>query len=166
MSLNLDNLLIHLKDKVTEKWHQFGEALGVEKEILDRCLNYPPEQSIVEMLDHWLRSCDLEERNWRDVAKALRQIEHNPLAEEIKTIDKIGHDFAHYMWYSVQEYIYCITIILLPTEYVQDLMMFQIMCFRMHRQSQIQPSMSLHRQRISKILVTLNTFSMEISLGR
>ena len=58
--LNLDSLMIRLKDyKVTEKWHQFGEALGVEKEVLDRCLNYPPEQSIMEVLDHWLRSCDL-----------------------------------------------------------------------------------------------------------
>ena len=92
-SLNLDILLIRLKDyKVTEKWHQLGEALGVEKEILDRCLNYPPEQSIVEMLDHWLRSCDLEGRNWRDVAKALRQIEHHQPAEEIETIDKTGHN--------------------------------------------------------------------------
>ena len=96
MSLNLDSLLIQLKDKVTEKWHQFGEALGVEKEILDRCLNYPREQSIVEMLDHWLRSCDLKEQNWRDVAKALRQIEHHQLAKEIENIDKTGHDFAHY----------------------------------------------------------------------
>ena len=92
-SLNLDSLLIRLKDyKVTEKWYQFGVALGVEKEVLDRCLNYPPEQSIVEMLDHWLRSCDLEERNWRDVAKALRQIEHHQLAEKIKIIDKTGHN--------------------------------------------------------------------------
>ena len=91
-SLNLDSLLIQLKDKVTEKWHQFGVALGVEKEVLDRYLNYPPEQSIVEMLDHWLRSCDLEERNWRDVAKALRQIEHHQLAEEIESTDKTGQN--------------------------------------------------------------------------
>ena len=91
MSLNLDSLLIRLKDKVTEKWYQFGVALGVEKEILDRYLNYPPEQSIV-MLDHWLRSCDLEGWNWRDVAKALRQIEHHQLAEEIENIDKTGHN--------------------------------------------------------------------------
>ena len=57
---------------------------------MDRCLNYPPEQSIVEMLDHWLRTCDLEKRNWRNVAKALRQIEHHQLAEEIESIDKTG----------------------------------------------------------------------------
>jgi hypothetical protein len=91
-SLNLDSLLIHLKDQVTEKWHQFGVALGVEKEILDRCLNYPPEQSIVEILDHWLRSGDVEDRNWKDVARALRQIEHHQLAKEIENIDKTGHD--------------------------------------------------------------------------
>jgi hypothetical protein len=64
----------------------------VEKEILDRCLNYPPEQSIVEILDHWLRS---KERNWRDVARALRQIKHHQLAEEVENTDKIGHDFAN-----------------------------------------------------------------------
>ena len=123
----------------------------------------------MEVLDHWLRSCDLEERNWRDVAKALRQIEHHQLAKEIESIDKTGHDFAYYIiiWYFVQEYVYFITIILLPTEYVQNLMMFKvIICFKMHHQSQIQPSTSLHRQRISKISVTLKTFRMEISLGR
>ena len=91
-SLNLDSLLIQLQDKVTEKWHQFGAALGVEKEILYRCLKYPPEQSIVEMLDHWLRSYDCEKRSWKEVARALRQIEHHQLAKEIESIDKTGHD--------------------------------------------------------------------------
>ena len=91
--LNLDSLLIQLQDKVTEKWHQFGIALGVEEEILDRCLKYPPEQSIVEMLDHWLRNYDCEERSWKEVARALRQIEHHQLAKEIKSIDKTGHDY-------------------------------------------------------------------------
>ena len=90
MSLNLDSLLIRLQDKVTQKWHQFGIALGVEKEVLDR-LNYPPEQSIVEMLDHWLRNCTLEKRNWREVARALRQIKYQQLAREIERIDKTGH---------------------------------------------------------------------------
>jgi hypothetical protein len=81
--------MIRLQDKVTEKWYQFGVALGVEKEVLDRYLNYPPEQSIVEILDHWLR---IKERNWRDVAKALRQFEHHQLAKEIESIDKTGND--------------------------------------------------------------------------
>ena len=91
MSLNLDSLLIQLQDKVTQKWHQFGAALGVDKEILDRCFSYPPEQSIVEMLDHWLRNCVLEKRNWREVARALRQIKYQQLAKEIESIDKSGH---------------------------------------------------------------------------
>ena len=39
-----------------------------------------------------MRNCDLEERNWRDVAKALRQIEHYQLAKEIENVDKTGHD--------------------------------------------------------------------------
>ena len=89
--LDLDSLLIRLKGKVTEKWYQFGVALGVEKETLDQCLKYPPEQSIVEVLDHWLRSCDCEKRSWRDVARALRQIEHHQLAKEIESINKTGH---------------------------------------------------------------------------
>ena len=55
VSLNLDSLLIQLQDKVTEKWHQFGVALGIKKDVLDQYLKYPPEQSIVEILDHWLR---------------------------------------------------------------------------------------------------------------
>ena len=91
MSLNLDSLLIQLQDKVTQKWYQFGAALGVEKEILDRCLSSSPEQSIVEMLDHWLRNCVLEKRNWREVARALRQIKYQQLAKEIESIDKTGH---------------------------------------------------------------------------
>ena len=89
--LDLDSLLIRLKGKVTEKWYQFGVALGVEKETLDQCLKYPPEQSIVEALDHWLRSCDCEKQSWTDVARALRQIEYHQLAKEIESIDRTGH---------------------------------------------------------------------------
>jgi hypothetical protein len=99
ISLDLDSLLIQLQDKITEKWHQFGVALGVEKEVLDRYLNYPPEQSIVEILDHWLRSYKLEKRNWRDVARALGQIGHHELAKEIESIDKTGHDYDSDKYY-------------------------------------------------------------------
>lgn len=84
ISLDLDSLLIQLQGKVTEKWHQFGIALGVEKEILERCLKYSPEQSIMEVLDHWLRSYDCEKRNWSDIARALRQIEYYQLAKDIE----------------------------------------------------------------------------------
>ena len=92
ISLNLDSLLIQLQGKVTPKWYQFGVALGIEKEILDRYLNYPPEQGIVEILDYWLRS-DMEQ-NWREIARALRQINHHQLAKEIENIDKTGSNFV------------------------------------------------------------------------
>ena len=62
-----------------------------EKGVLDHCLNYPSEQSVVEMLDHWLRNCALEKRNWKEVARALRQIRYQQLAKEIESIDKSGH---------------------------------------------------------------------------
>ena len=93
ISLTLDSLLIQLQDKVTQNWHQFGVALGVEKEVLDRCLNYPPEQGIIEILDHWLRG-DME-RSWREIAKALRQIDYHELAEEIESIDKTSNESPH-----------------------------------------------------------------------
>ena len=93
ITLDLDSLLIRLQGKVTEKWHKFGVALGVDKEILDRCLKHPPEQSIVEILDQWLRGYDLEKRSWRDVVRALRQIKCHQLAKEIESIDKTGHNY-------------------------------------------------------------------------
>ena len=84
-SLNLDSLLIQLQDKVTPKWYQFGVALGIENAILDRCLSYHPEQSIIEILDHWLRNDT--KQSWGEVARALRQINYHQLAKEI---DKKG----------------------------------------------------------------------------
>ena len=81
-----------MQDKVTEKWHQFGIALGVEKEVLDQCLNYPPEQSIVEILDHWLRRDNVEQLSWMEISRALRQINFLQLAEEIESIDKTGNE--------------------------------------------------------------------------
>ena len=87
--LNLDSLLIQLQDKVTQNWYQFGLALGVEKKVLDRYLNYTPEQNIIEILDYWLRSDT--KQNWNEVARALRQIYYHQLAKEIESIDKTGN---------------------------------------------------------------------------
>ena len=89
ISLNLDSLLIQLQNKVTQKWHQFGEALGIEKEVRDRYLYYPAEQGIIEILDHWLRR-DVQ-HTWGEIARALRQINYLQLAEDIESIDKMGN---------------------------------------------------------------------------
>ena len=74
---------------VTQKWYQFGVALGIEKEVVDRCLYYPPEQGIIEILDHWLRR-DVQ-HTWGEIAIALRQINYHQLAEDIESIDKMGN---------------------------------------------------------------------------
>ena len=80
---------------MTDKWHQFGIALGIEKEVLDRLLNYLPEQNIVEILDYWLRSPSDTKWNWKDVANALRRINYHKLAQEIETINKTGKHRNH-----------------------------------------------------------------------
>ena len=54
--LNLDNLVTQLRPHITPKWYEFGVAIGVAKEVLEKCLGYPPEECIVEVLDYWLRT--------------------------------------------------------------------------------------------------------------
>ena len=49
-------ILIQIKTAVTSRWHQLGEALGINKESLDGYSNHPPKDNIVEILDQWLRS--------------------------------------------------------------------------------------------------------------
>ena len=67
-----------------------GKALGVDKDVLDRCSNYPPEESIVEILDQWLR--DFNGRpTWRDVANALRKIDLQQLADDIQMVYVTGN---------------------------------------------------------------------------
>ena len=88
-SLNLDTLLIQIRGAVTSHWYQLGQALEVSKDVLDRCSNYPPEESIVEVLDQWLRNfpgCP----TWRDVANALRRIGIQQLANDIEMVYETG----------------------------------------------------------------------------
>ena len=99
-SLNLDTLLIQLHSEVTLKWREFGQAVGLAEELLDKYSMYPPEECIVEVLDVWLRNYNCSDRDtdnnnmrrkptWRDVAKALREIELHQLADNI--LDKNGN---------------------------------------------------------------------------
>ena len=60
----------------------------------------------MEVLDHWLRSCDCERRSWRDVERALRQLECHQFAKEIESINKTGHDSAIITQYYTDIYIY------------------------------------------------------------
>ena len=89
-SLNLDTLLIQIRGTVTPQWYELGEVLEVDKHVLDKCTKYPPEESIVEILDQWLRNfpgCP----TWRDVANALRRIDLQQLANDIEMVYETGN---------------------------------------------------------------------------
>ena len=84
--MNLDNVLIQLRPQVTFKWRQFGEAVGIEKEVLDSCSKTcSPEDCIVEMLDYWLRS-SVEKPTWKVIAEALKAINLPQLAHDIELV--------------------------------------------------------------------------------
>ena len=88
-SLNLDTLLIQVRGVVTSRWYQLGQALEVSKDVLDKFTNYPPEESIVEVLDQWLKNFP-GRPTWRDVANALRRTGFQQLANDIEMVYKTG----------------------------------------------------------------------------
>ena len=100
-TLNLDTLLIQIKAQVTPKWYQLGVALKINKEILDKFCECSDEESIVEVLDYWLRNSS-SKPTWRAVAKALNEIELHELEERILKIYKTGQLTSHpvqvYYW--------------------------------------------------------------------
>ena len=87
--LNLDTLLIQVKAAATPMWYQLGEALGINKESLDRYSSHSPEESIIEMLDQWLRNGP-RKPTWRDVADALKKIGLEQLASDIEKVYETG----------------------------------------------------------------------------
>ena len=87
--LTLDSLLIQLRPEVTPIWYQFGVALGIPEEVLNNCVGYPDEECIVEVLDHWLRNYK-GKSTWKDVAKALKDVELYQLADSILNIYQTG----------------------------------------------------------------------------
>ena len=95
-SLNLDTLLIQIQGAVTSRWYQLGKALGVDKDALNKCTNYPPEESIVEILDQWLRNFP-GRPTWRDVTNALRKINLQQLANDIDLVYETGNQNLMHM---------------------------------------------------------------------
>ena len=98
-TLDLDTLLIQLCSEVTHKWREFGLAVGLAEELLDKYSMYPPEECIVEVLDVWLRNYNCSDGDtdnmtrkptWWDVAKTLREIELHQLANNILSKYKNG----------------------------------------------------------------------------
>ena len=87
--LDLDTLLIQIRDQVTPKWYRFGVAIGINQETLDELSNFTPEERVVEMLDLWLRTSETAV-TWRDVADALKDTGLYLLAEKILKVYKTG----------------------------------------------------------------------------
>jgi hypothetical protein len=96
--VNLDNLLIQLRDEVTPHWQNFGLTIGVPREVIVKYSEYPPDQCMIEILDYWLRHHDHAPvpLTWRDVAIALRQIRLHQLAEKILKVYVTG-EYIHEM---------------------------------------------------------------------
>ena len=87
-SLSLDSLLIQLRAQVIPKWHQFGTVIGVPEDLLKQYSSYPDDGRLIEMLNYWLNN--YQNLTWRDVAKVLRDIELNELAEGIMNVYETG----------------------------------------------------------------------------
>ena len=71
-------------------WYQLGRAFGIEKKVLEKYSVCSPEESIIEMLDYWLRSHS-GQPTWKEVAEALRKIHLHESAQEIEMIYKTGN---------------------------------------------------------------------------
>ena len=92
----MDTLLIQLKSEVTTRWYSFGEAIGLKKEELEKFTTYTPEQSIIEMLDYWLRN-HIGQPRWKEIAGALRQLGLQHKALEIEQIYVTGKNYARHI---------------------------------------------------------------------
>ena len=87
--VDLDSLLILLKDDLTPKWYDFGLAVGVPQELMDSYSGYPPDQCLTEVLDYWLRH-HASQVTWTEVAHALKAVELNQLAEKAQQLSLIS----------------------------------------------------------------------------
>ena len=92
LTVNLDDLLIQLRSEVSSHWYQFGQAIGIEKEILDNfAQKCSPEECIVETLDYWLRNHTAGRPNWSEIVEALIAINLIHLAQDIEALYLIGN---------------------------------------------------------------------------
>lgn len=74
---------------MTSKWYQFGLAVGIGKEILDKYSDCTQEEGIVEVMDYWLRNHP-NQLTWKDVAEALKKIDLHLLAADILKVYETG----------------------------------------------------------------------------
>ena len=84
-------MLIQLRSEVTHKWYQFGLAVKIPTDMLDKYSELSPSECIVEVLDYWLRNQPNHQiPTWRDVANILEEIGFHQLAESILNVYQTG----------------------------------------------------------------------------
>ena len=88
-SVNLDLLLILLKEELTPRWYEFGLVVRVPKDVMDSYLGYPSDQCLIELLDYWLRHHP-GQVTWSEVAQALREVKLYQLAKKALEISTTG----------------------------------------------------------------------------
>ena len=69
----MENILIHLRGRVTFKWYKFGIALGVSSKILEQLEGSLDEDALTEVLGYWLKNHS-SEPSWKEVSNALQDI--------------------------------------------------------------------------------------------
>jgi hypothetical protein len=80
--LHLDQLLLKLRSQVSPKWRQFGFAVRVPVETLNELSSYQEEDRLSEIADYWMKQHQ-GRLTWREVARIMREIDLNDLAEVI-----------------------------------------------------------------------------------
>ena len=89
--MDLDSLLIVLKQKLTPKWYDFGLVVGVPQDLMDSYSGYPSDQCLTEVLDYWLRH-HAGTMKWAEVADALKAVKLNQLAEKAQLLSSSAQE--------------------------------------------------------------------------
>ena len=71
--LSLENVLVHLRGRVTFKWYKFGVALGVPSKVLEQFEDNLDDDALTKVLEYWLNN-HTSEPAWKEVANALQDI--------------------------------------------------------------------------------------------
>ena len=88
-----------MKPTITDNWYQFGEALDIHKKVLEECSRYSSDQSLVEILDNWLRNHS-GQPTWNEIAEALEEIGLKQLAFDIRCVYETGSYYGNnYVYY-------------------------------------------------------------------
>ena len=87
--LTVDELLLKLRSQVSPKWRQFGFAVRVPIETLDELLSYQEDDRLSEIANYWMKQHQ-GQLTWREVARIMKEIDLNDLAEAILSDDDTG----------------------------------------------------------------------------